>query len=74
MMECKYSEKTLKPGDVRFCVIIADTVQGTFPTNGENISGLPDTAVIDTGSVIVCGNPAFSRYMLFPGGQWVKMA
>ena len=74
MMECKFSEKTLKPGDIRFCVILSDTVPDTFPTTGENIAGLSDTATIDTGSVIVCGNPTFARYMLFPGGQWVKMA
>ena len=52
MMECKYSEKTLKPGDIRFCVIIADTAPDTFPTTG-GISGFKNAAVIDTGSVII---------------------
>jgi hypothetical protein len=53
-MTCVYEEKQYSRNgeDVRRAYILADETPATMPLTGENIDRLPDTVVLDTGSVL----------------------
>lgn len=71
-MVCKYQSKTYDPQDTRYCVILADSTPDTFPVNGSTVDGLPDDALIDSGSVLIVLNPS-SKYILGSDKQtWHK--
>ena len=71
-MVCKYQQKTYDQQDTRYCVILADETPSTFPTDGSTVDGLPDTALIDSGSVMIVLNPS-SKYIMGSDKQtWHK--
>ena len=71
-MVCKHQQKTYDPQDTRYCVILADSTPDTFPTNGSTVDGLPDSALIDSGSVLITLDTS-SKYILGSDKQtWHK--
>lgn len=71
-MVCKYQQKTYDAQDTRYCVILADETPSTFPTNGSTVDGLPDSALIDSGSVLITLDTS-SKYILGSDKQtWHK--
>lgn len=71
-MVCKYQQKTYDPQDTRYCVILADETPSTFPTDGSAVDGLPDSALIDSGSVLITLDTS-SKYILGSDKQtWHK--
>lgn len=62
-MVCKYQSKTYDAQDTRYCVILADSTPDTFPTDGSTVDGLPDSSLIDSGSVLIVLKPS-SKYIL----------
>lgn len=71
-MVCKYQQKTYDAQDTRYCVILADETPSTFPTDGSAVDGLPDSALIDSGSVLITLDTS-SKYILGSDKQtWHK--
>lgn len=62
-MVCKYQQKTYDQQDTRYCVILADETPDAFPVDGSTVDGLPDTALIDSGSVLIALDTS-SKYIL----------
>lgn len=71
-MVCKYQSKTYDPQDTRYCVILADSTPDTFPVDGSTVDGLPDSALIDSGSVLIVLNPSSKYIMGSDKATWHK--